>query len=155
MNKLVNSLKFFYTKPRKAKYWRAPHYEAVPYYMRPMKKDEHEYPLRPFNEVVQELDSLHFEIDFKYEMHANNRYPFDDNESKVVATINLHEFNLSVLQKKRMILLLGPRYKGSDRVNIACDSYSCFDQNTQKLEEMIEELLLEAKRAPGKDYRPN
>jgi len=55
---------------------------------------------------------------------------------------------LTKLQRKRLIALIGTRYKQSDKFALTCDVYATWEENLVKILEMARELYWEAKRAP-------
>lgn len=67
-------------------------------------------------------------------------------EAKLI--INMDDMNLSELQKKRLIFLLGPRYKNSSNFKIVYRNYDSFEKNLLKAFDVLRMLYIEAKRAP-------
>jgi hypothetical protein len=65
--------------------------------------------------------------------------------------IDIDSMCLSPQQKERIIFLLGNRYTGSPRVKINCRQYDNFEDNYYKTLDIIKQLYLEARRAPGFD----
>lgn len=78
--------------------------------------------------------------------------------------VDMKSMNLTRMQKKRLVQLLGNRLncfyflgldslnnrykKDNDQMILTCDMYMDPEQNEAKLQEMTKELYLEAKRAP-------
>ena len=57
--------------------------------------------------------------------------------------------NLAPLQRQRFIFLLGPRYKGSDKIKLVCKQYNTHHENYVRVMEILREIYWEAKRAPS------
>ncbi len=67
-------------------------------------------------------------------------------EAKLI--LNIDNMNLSALQKKRLIFLLGPRYKNSSVFKIVYRNYDSYEKNLLKAFELLKLVYIEAKRAP-------
>jgi len=67
-------------------------------------------------------------------------------EAKII--INMDDMDLSALQKKRLIFLLGPRYKNSTVFKIVFRNFDTHQKNLFKAFEILKLLYIEAKRAP-------
>ena len=63
-------------------------------------------------------------------------------------TININDMKLTMLQRKRLIFLLGPRYRNSDNFKIVFKNYNELQKNIIKAFEILKLLYIEAKRAP-------
>ena len=61
----------------------------------------------------------------------------------------MSELKLCPLQRQRFIFLLGPRYKGSDKVKLVCRQYNTYHENYLKVMEILRQIYWEAKRAPS------
>lgn len=62
--------------------------------------------------------------------------------------LRIDKMNLSPLQRKRLIFLLGCRYKGSPKVKIVVRQYKTFEENYYRGLDIIKQLYWEALRAP-------
>ena len=60
----------------------------------------------------------------------------------------MNEMNLSTLQKKRLIFLLGPRYKNSNIFKIVYRNCDTLEKNLLKAFEILKLLYIESKWAP-------
>ncbi len=60
----------------------------------------------------------------------------------------MDDMNLSLLQKKRLIFLLGPRYKNSNIFKIVFRNFNTYEKNLLKAFDLLKMLYIEAKRAP-------
>ena len=61
----------------------------------------------------------------------------------------MSDLKLAPLQRQRFIFLLGPRYKGSDKVKLVCRQYGTYHENYLKVMEILRQIYWEAKRAPS------
>ena len=96
--------------------------------------------------------------DFTVNIHTNLYYGADltyeavqkgdkrGREGKFV--IDMNDMNLSHLQRKRLIFLLGPRYKNSSKFKIVYRKLETMEKNLEKAFEILKLLYIEAKRAP-------
>jgi len=57
---------------------------------------------------------------------------------------------LSKLQRRRLVKLIGPRYKNKDQFELVSEAFDNFEDNLMKVMEMARELYWEALRAPTK-----
>ena len=124
----------------------------LPPWSQRMYRDPFDYPLRSLEEVKAELEKnpipneAQVEI-VHYKDTAHDR-SYDIRDSVVKMYVDMDTWNLTKLQKERLLFLLGPRYKGVPRFKIVGREYATREQNIQKCMDVIYELLMETKRAP-------
>lgn len=117
--------------------------------------DPFDYPLRSKKEILleQELNPPNFQMKIVVNRYLGTELtykPMQDSskgkEAKII--INMEDMNLSSLQKKRLIFLLGPRYKNSDIFKIVFRNFETYEKNLIKAFDILKMLFIEAKRAP-------
>lgn len=63
--------------------------------------------------------------------------------------IDLTPFKFTTMQRDRLKLIMGPRYKENSQIQrIVVERFPTFEENYIKAEEILYELIVEAKRAP-------
>jgi hypothetical protein len=125
--------------------------------MKERTKDPFDYPLRSKKEVMfdQYLIPPTFPVKISNTEYSSTRKSLTFPETKadtrgnqIRIYLNLQLMNLSNLQKKRLIFLLGPRYKGSDVIKITSRHYNNTEKNLAKGIDIVRQLYWEALRAP-------
>ena len=126
----------------------------VPEWNKKIYRDPFDYPLRSIDEVKAEFEKFPIDKTARVEIYQfsdrhHNKPKFIDAEQAVVKMwVDMDGWNLTPLQKERLVFLLGPRYKGVSEFKIVSRQYPQRDQNLQKCIDTAYELLLETKRAP-------
>ena len=132
-------------------------YPCIPVWMKPREKDHFDYPLRSKKEITfeQYLNPPRFNVsvitnDYKAisENSTLNIHKADNRNNEVTLELDMRQMYLSPLQKKRLIFLLGPRWKGDGKVKIVSRKYTDLDHNLTKAFDTLRQLYWEAKRAP-------
>lgn len=132
-------------------------YPCIPIWMKERAKDPFDYPLRSKKEIAFEQymhPPLFHATIFKNEFTALTDLStmsvnkVDNRNNEVKIELNIQEMQLSPLQKKRLIFLLGQRYKNDNKVKIVCRQYTSYEHNLTKAVDIFRQLYWEAKRAP-------
>jgi hypothetical protein len=133
-------------------------YPCIPVWMKNREKDPFDYPLRSKKELAFEQFMLPPMFCAKliindYQVISQNKtysaHKADNRNNIAKIELNLDEMGLSPLQEKRLIFLLGPRYKqGSRRFKIVCRQYTKYEHNIARVMDIFRQLYWEAKRAP-------
>jgi len=143
-------LRYSFSKVRKAKTYIPEKYQALPPWLQVKQRDPFEYKLRSFDEIVKEQEERppEFPIEVIYSKYPKAEFEHADKSRKAKIGLNMLQMDLTKTQKERLIQLIGPRYKGSDKFYLISESYPTFEENIQKVLEMAREIYWEAKRAP-------
>jgi hypothetical protein len=143
-------------KTRRAKYAHM-QYPCIPVWMKQKEKDHFDYPLRSHKEIAfeQTLNPPTFSVNVivnNYtaltEFSSLNVHKADKRNEEVTIIGNILNMNLTPLQQKRLIFLLGPRWKGDGRVKIVSRQYNKLEDNLARGFDIYRQLYWEAKRAP-------
>jgi hypothetical protein len=133
-------------------------YPCIPRWMKPRESDPFDYPLRTKKEICFEqfLQPPLFTINVtKDTYHAVtetstfNVHKADNRNNRITLEANLNEMMLTPLQQKRLIFLLGPRYKNDGKVKIVSHQYTNLEHNLARGFDIFKQLYWEAKRAPA------
>jgi len=153
--KLATSLwyqsRFSFTRVRRAKTHKLTQYPVIPPWLETFNKDPFDYKLRSRDDIIaeQEVSPPDFPIRVIVQDYpADANYETADRSRKMQIELNMRDMNLTKLQRKRLIFLLGPRYKDSDIFKLTADMYATQEENLAKVLEIARELFWEAKRAP-------
>lgn len=133
-------------------------YPCVPMWMKPREKDPFDYPLRDKKEMMLEqfivpplftgkiISSVYSEKEALWDMPVHKA---DMRDKIVKIECHIDKLGLTPLQKKRLIFLLGSRYKPNNpRFKIVVRQYNDFDHNLHRALDILKQLYWEAKRAP-------
>lgn len=132
-------------------------YPCIPTWMKPRQKDPFDYPLRSLEEMTfeQYVDPPLFKTKIivnNYtavtQMKTMHVHKSDKRNKEIRFLMRIEDMKLTPLQRKRLIFLLGPRYKNDGKVKIVMRSYDSFEENFYKACEIFQQLYWEAKRAP-------
>jgi len=133
-------------------------YPCIPVWMKNREKDPFDYPLRSKKELAFEqfmsppmfcakLIINDYQVISQNKTYSAHKADNRNNIAKI--ELNLDEMALSPLQEKRLIFLLGPRYKQSGRrFKIVCRQYTKWEHNIARVMDIFRQLYWEAKRAP-------
>ncbi len=117
--------------------------------------DPFDYPLRSKKEILieQEISPPNFPMKLVRNRYLGSELTYkpmqeDKKGKEAKLIIDMNHMNLSELQKKRLIFLLGPRYKNSSVFKIVYRNYDSFEKNLLKAFDLLKMLYIEAKRAP-------
>eukprot|EP01017_Pseudomicrothorax_dubius_P035585 TRINITY_DN5007_c0_g1_i4.p1 TRINITY_DN5007_c0_g1~~TRINITY_DN5007_c0_g1_i4.p1 ORF type:complete len:164 (-),score=39.37 TRINITY_DN5007_c0_g1_i4:107-598(-) len=136
--------------PRKAKSWKEKGYPVLPFWQEVHTKDPHEYKLRSKEEIKKEFEEFPPEltIEISQVLYPDGRFHKAEMNRKISIRADMKEMRLTKKQRARLVTILGSRYNGGDTVILNCEMYETPEQNIAKGLEQLEELFLEAKRAP-------
>lgn len=143
-------------KTRRAKY-AVMKYPCIPVWMKQKEKDPFDYPLRSHKEIAfeQTLNPPTFCVKVVVnnytaitQFSSLNVHKADKRNQEVTIIGDIHNMNLTPLQQKRLIFLLGPRWKGDGRVKIVSRQYNKLGDNLARGFDIYRQLYWEAKRAP-------
>ena len=132
-------------------------YPCIPKWMKAREKDPFDYPLRSRKEIAfeQYMNPPLFTVTViknNYmalsEMSTLNVHKADCRNSQIIIEGNIEHMNLTPLQKKRLIFLLGRRWKNDGKVKIVARQYTNMDHNLSRGFDIFRQLYWEAKRAP-------
>ena len=126
-------------------------YEALPPSLSIDPKDPFDYPLRSIENVMNFLKDRPKKISYslEYEYHLLEIAEEAPTDRFIKASFKVGDLNMTKKQKERLIFLCGERYdKKTDIVKIRVDSHPTKIDNYKRLEEIMEELYMEALRAP-------
>lgn len=130
-------------------------YPCVPVWEKKRFIDPFDYPLRSKKEILleQELNPPDFPMKLIINRQLGSELTYkpmqeDSRGKEAKIIINMEHMNLSSLQKKRLIFLLGPRYKNSNVFKIVFRDYDTYQKNLLKAFDLLKLLYIEAKRAP-------
>ena len=133
-------------------------YPCIPVWMKSREKDPFDYPLRSKKELAFEqfmfppLFGVKMIINDYQVISQNKTYSAHkaDNRNNIAKIeLDLDDMALSPLQEKRLVFLLGPRYKKNSRkFKIVCRQYTKFEHNIARVMDIFRQLYWEAKRAP-------
>ncbi|KRX04928.1 Pectin lyase fold/virulence factor [Pseudocohnilembus persalinus] len=154
-NKKQSRANMFKNMLTKTKVYIPEKYSAIPHYQKIEKKDPHDYQLRGKEELMQEWETNppnNINITFIFQQYNDAAYEVSDRNRRVSCDFDIGSLGLSKLQKDRMKILLGPRYKGKDQVRISVEQYPEMEQNYVKLTDMLKQAYWESKRAPLNKY---
>jgi hypothetical protein len=125
--------------------------------MKQREKDPFDYQLRSHKEIAfeQTMNPPTYSIKIirnNYraitDMSALNVHQADKRNEEVTIECDIDTMYLTPLQKKRMIFLLGPRWKNDGKVKIVSRQYPVFEHNMARGFDIFRQLYWEAKRAP-------
>lgn len=126
-------------------------YEALPPTLDIEPKDPFDYPLRSRASVEAFLENRPKKISYKmeYEFHLDKIDESGPTDRFIKAWFKVGDLDMNPKQKERLIFLCNDRYnKKTDIVRIRVDSQPDKIENYKRLEEIMEELYMEALRAP-------
>ncbi len=132
-------------------------YPCVPVWMKEREKDQFDYPLRSAKEIAfeQHMNPPLFTANIVYndyraisEMTTLHVHKADNRNNEIKLEMRIEDMFLTPLQKKRLIFLLGPRWRGDGKVKIVMRKYTNMKDNLNKAFETFRQLYWEAKRAP-------
>lgn len=132
-------------------------YPCVPLWMKEKPKDPFDYPLRSKKEIAFDMEILPPVFPIKlltttYDTSLkNSTLPIlktDKREAEIKMIFDMKTWGLTPLQKKRLIFLLGRRYKGGDNVKIVVRQFNNQEYNLSRCLDIIKQLYFETKRAP-------
>ena len=126
-------------------------YEALPPTLTLDPKDPFDYPLRSKASVEAFLENRPKKISYKieYEFHISTIDEACPTDRFIKASFKVGDLEMTPKQKERLIFLCKDRYnKRTDMVRMRVDSQPDKEQNYKRLEEIMEELYMEALRAP-------
>lgn len=124
----------------------------IPEWQKPINRDPFDYRLRTKAEVEEERKAnppyAAGQIEVRnYVDEDPNLSHLDFRNAVVRMTIDIKPWNLTDLQKKRFLFLVGPRFK-KGKFKVVVRQYTNLEQNMQKCMDIIKEVWLETKRAP-------
>ena len=115
-------------------------------------RDPFDYPLRSLDEVKREVEQKPPIDLFKVTMSAfrdSDPKHTDPREPIVKVEVDMRNWHLTKLQKRRLAFLLGPRYvPHSNFFKVVSRQFNSKELNLQRCQDIISELYLESKRAP-------
>jgi hypothetical protein len=132
-------------------------YPCIPIWMKERQKDPFDYPLRSKKEVLLENELVPpcFNISVLGRIQGSSLYchgstlnEVDTREKRLKFIADFDDMNLTPLQKKRMIFLLGRRYRNDNKLRITVKQYNDAHYNYARGVDIIKQLYYEAKRAP-------
>lgn len=134
-------------------------YPCIPMWMKNREKDPFDYPLRSKKEIAFEqyvrppMFGMKVIMNDYQVISSNKTYAVHkgDNRNNIAKIeLDLNKMDLSPLQEKRLIFLLGPRYKANSRTfRIVSRQYTNWDHNMARIMDIFRQLYWEAKRAPA------
>jgi hypothetical protein len=134
-------------------------YPCIPVFMKNREKDPFDYPLRSKKDIAFEQYMRPPMFGMKviandYQVISQNKtyavHKADNRNNIAKIELNLNHMDLSPLQEKRLIFLLGPRYKKNKRTfKIVSRQYNNWEHNMARIMDIFRQLYWEAKRAPA------
>jgi hypothetical protein len=133
-------------------------YPCIPTWNKERPKDEFDYPLRSKNEILFEneisppklqMHVIKTEYTSKHKNASEAINKSDMRDMSIKLNVLLESFRLTPLQKKRLIYLLGNRYKGGSTFKICVRQYDNPEHNMLKALDILKQLYYETKRAPA------
>ena len=113
-----------------------------------LQRDPFNYPLRTIEQVREEYRSNPPRQQATLEVTECVESPDHPKGAVIKLTLNMEDWNLTPLQRERLIFLLGPRYRNSPYFRVIVRNYATKEENLQRATEILTELYLESKRAP-------
>ncbi|CAG9315627.1 unnamed protein product [Blepharisma stoltei] len=132
---------------------KSPH-ELLPPWQKSIWRDPFDYPLRTIEQVKEEIKNnppsqkVAAQVVHYYGKNATVPNRVDLPSQVVKMWVDMRNWNLTKLQKERLIFLLGTRYKNSPTFKVVCNHYATREENWQKCMDILHELFYECKRAP-------
>jgi hypothetical protein len=132
-------------------------YDCIPIWLKKREVDEFNYPLRSKKEILleNEINPPRFNVEIKKRMyvesqlmHGASASKADTRNTRVTFAVDMDSMTLTPLQKKRMIFLLGRRYRNDNKLRITVRQYNNLNYNYARGVDTIKQLYFEAKRAP-------
>lgn len=123
-------------------------YGIVPPWAQPIARDPFDYKLRTIEEVREEFRTRPPKMVAQVTLVDYTDAPNHPMSAVVKVELNMEDWNLTRLQRERLIFLLGPRYVNSPYFRVIVKHFSNKEQNIEKAFDIINELYLETKRAP-------
>ena len=100
-------------------------------------------------EILEHPPKLVFEVEFRiYNPQGLSQRQTALRNRIAKVSFNVNSLLLSDLQKKRLLYIVGSRFDGKDTVKIVSRKFIECTDNLRNCLEIIEQLYLEAKRAP-------
>jgi hypothetical protein len=125
--------------------------------MKAKEKDPFDYPLRSKKEILfeNEINPPQFDVEITKKAygdtlfnHGSSLNEVDTRQTRVKLMVDMDKMNLTSLQRKRMIFLLGRRYRGDNKLRVSVRQYNNHHHNYARGIDIIKQLYYEAKRAP-------